>query len=98
MKIIIAKNLEKAQQEECDKRFDAADKYDRRFFRNIQQRRLDLAQKNLAKHQEAMLEYLKWKLEQGFISDLEYVEALLWLKKRVEERKIILSKFNIDSK
>lgn len=98
MKIIIAKNLEKAQQEECDNRFDAADKYDTRFFRNIQKRRLDLAQKNLGKHQKAMLEYLKWKLEQGFISDLEYVEALLWLKKRVEERKIILSKFNIDSK
>lgn len=98
MKIIIAKNLEKAQQEECDKRFDAADKYDRCFFRNIQKRRLDLAQKNLAKHQEAMLEYLKWKLEQGFICDLEYIEGLLWLKKRIEERKVLLSKFNVDSK
>lgn len=98
MKIIIAKKLSPEQEKESDERFDAADKYDRCFFRNIQQRRLDLAQKNLAKHQKAMLEYLKWKKEQGFICALEYIEGLLWLKKRIEERKIMLSKFNVDSK
>lgn len=98
MKIIIAKKLSPEQEKESDERFDAADKYDRCFFRNIQQRRLDLAQKNLAKHQKAMLEYLRWKKEQGFICDLEYIEGLLWLKKRIEERKVLLSKFNVDSK
>ena len=57
MKIVIIKSLSTEQQKEEDKRFAEADKYDSRFFSNVIKGRMDLAKKNMALYQKAMLEF-----------------------------------------
>lgn len=93
MKIVIEKILSAEQQEEADERFAEADKYDSRFFSNIQKRRMDLAKKNMALYQKAMLEFQHWKLTQGHISKLEYLDGLLRLKQHLEDMLMVMAKY-----
>ncbi len=93
MKIVIVKPLSADQQEEEDKRFAEADKYDSRFFSNIVKGRMDLAKKNMALYQKAMLEFQHWKLTQGHISKLEYLDGLLRLKQHLEDMLMVMAKY-----
>ena len=93
MKIVIIKSLSAEQQKEEDKRFAEADKYDSRFFSNIRKRRMDLAKKNMALYQKAMIEFHHWKLTQGHISELEYLDGLLRLKQHLEDMLMVMAKY-----
>jgi len=93
MKIVIEKILSAEQEAEVDERFAEADKYGSRFFSNIRKRRMDLAKKNMALYQKAMIEFHHWKLTQGHISKLEYLDGLLRLKQHLEDMLMVMAKY-----
>lgn len=93
MKIVIEKILSAEQEAEVDERFTEADKYGSRFFSNIRKRRMDLAKKNMALYQKAMIEFYHWKLTQGHISELEYLDGLLRLKQHLEDMLMVMAKY-----
>ena len=93
MKIVIEKILSVDQQEETNKRFVEVDKYDSRFFSNIIKGRVDLAKKNMVLYQKAMIEFQHWKLTQGYISKLEYLDGLLRLKQHLEDMLMVMTKY-----
>lgn len=93
MKIVIEKILSAEQEAEVDERFAEADKYGSRFFSNIRKRRMDLAKKNMALYQKAMIEFHHWKLTQGHISKLEYLDGLLRLKQHLEDMLMVMTKY-----
>ena len=94
MKIVIEKILSAEQEAEVDERFAEADKYGSRFFSNIRKRRMDLAKKNMALYQKAMIEFHHWKLTQGHISKLEYLDGLLRLKQHLEDMLMVMVKYH----
>lgn len=94
MKIVIEKILSAEQEAEVDERFAEADKYGSRFFSNIRKRRMDLAKKNMALYQKAMIEFHHWKLTQGHISKLEYLDGLLRLKQHLEDMLMVMAKYH----